>query len=750
MGDGFLATERIPDRHFCDTMTSQEANAPSRSRMTPADLPAFLDSYKGGISVDEGLALNRYAADCAGGVIVEIGSFRGKSAVALATGAGISGEQVYCVDPHQEFTGVYGGKFGPQDRGAFYQVMLQTSLFDRVALVNLASKEAARGWHRPIGLLFIDGDHTYRGVSNDFKAWDPHVSMGGVVAFDDAIDPAIGPARLIEEILGSRRYMSLEVVGKIHFLRKLDPVPAQRSAAVKRILVVCHDLILAGGLIRFERFGRVARSRGHEVAFLRFAHSQSPMRSIEFPVLGFEEACALEWDVTMVPGAGFPLETIQRLSLLNEPWFGLRMQHILNDQTRRAGFVQVNEAFKPHVVVFNNREWPPGSFTKLQARRFHVLEGAVDAAAFTPRQYVQGSIAGRRFVLGGLANKNPAPLVEALRDLGEGYELRLFGHPGSLRETAVDLLQSGALQLVGPLGERELPAFYRDLDCVVHTETFAGWANLAAEALASGIPLICTRHGTGAFARNGETALVLADPTSREICASVKRLQSDDELRNQLRTNGRSAVSHYSWDSYTSDLLALMDNPDPSVHYCWAPDLGLHGKWPLRARLQGLDPILDTCAGQTVLDLGTADGLIAHAFLQRDVASLHGVDFDTTRIARARAICSTFPAAQFWRADLGDWDGFVNTLKGRGSSGYDIVLSLGIHQHLRLEGRLGCLLGSAALARGRLVIRTPEHLSEEDRIDELLKGQGFALESTVYDAMDAAMGPLRCYRRLSQ
>jgi glycosyltransferase involved in cell wall biosynthesis len=716
-------------------------------RMNPDELFAFLSSYKGGVSVEEGLALSRYAADCAGGDIVEIGSFRGKSAVALATGAIQSRVRVFCIEPHAEFTGVYGGKFGPQDRGAFYQVMLQTASFEKVALINLPSREAARAWCRPIGLLFVDGDHSFRGVKGDFDAWDPHVCLGGIIAFDDATDPAVGPANLIEQILASGRYAALETVGKVRFLRKVSSTGAFRSADKKRILVACHDRVLAGGLFRFERFGRIARARGHELAFLLFAKQGATARVIEFPVLGLQEAASSEWDVTMIPGAGFPPETIQQFSQLTQPQFGLRMQHALNDQTRKPGFLQVNRVFKPHVVVFNNREWPPGTYTTLQAWRFHVLEGGVDVAAFAPQRRSKSATQTSPFVVGGLANKNPAPLIEAIRRLGSGVELRLFGNAGDLNHAAADLLQSGVLKLVGPLSEQELPSFYGDLDCVVHTETFAGWANLAAEALACGIPLICTRHGTRAFAVHGETALVIAEPTPEEICSSIKQLQSSDDLQDRLSKCGRHTINRYSWESYATTLLDLMDITDPSIHYSWAPELGLYGKWPLQVRLQGLGPILETCARQNILDLGAADGLIARTFLERGAANVHGVDLDTARVARARAICHAFPAAQFWATDLSDWDGFIRALGIKGSILYDTVLSLGVHQHLPPEGRLNCLLGAAALARTNFVIRMPEQFFQQDGVTDLLANQGFALDFTSFDASEAEMGPLRCYRR---
>ena len=72
--------------------------------MKLADLNSFLASYPGGVSIEEGLALGQYAEQCLNNVIVEIGSFKGKSAVALASGQalGCFAETglVYCVEPH--------------------------------------------------------------------------------------------------------------------------------------------------------------------------------------------------------------------------------------------------------------------------------------------------------------------------------------------------------------------------------------------------------------------------------------------------------------------------------------------------------------------------------------------------------------------------------------------------------------------------------------------------------------------------
>lgn len=50
------------------------------------------------------------------------------------------------------------------------------------------SKLAAILGHDRLGLLFIDGDHTYEGVKQDFEMYKEFVSPGGYIAFHDIND----------------------------------------------------------------------------------------------------------------------------------------------------------------------------------------------------------------------------------------------------------------------------------------------------------------------------------------------------------------------------------------------------------------------------------------------------------------------------------------------------------------------------------------------------------------------------------
>lgn len=55
-----------------------------------------------------------------------------------------------------------------------------------VTFINKESNEAVKNWTLPIKVLFIDGDHTWKGVTDDWKNFSPFVVPGGWVFFHDA------------------------------------------------------------------------------------------------------------------------------------------------------------------------------------------------------------------------------------------------------------------------------------------------------------------------------------------------------------------------------------------------------------------------------------------------------------------------------------------------------------------------------------------------------------------------------------
>lgn len=151
--------------------------------------------------------------------IVEIGSYRGRSTVALALGARRGGgARVFTCDPHHPAQGVRGGSFGPADRACLYRNLLDAGVTESVCCVALESTRVATTWPTDsVGLLLVDGSHEEVDVEADLSAWFPALRPDAVVVMDDVDYP--GVARVVERWIGSGRLQALGQSGKLVWFR---------------------------------------------------------------------------------------------------------------------------------------------------------------------------------------------------------------------------------------------------------------------------------------------------------------------------------------------------------------------------------------------------------------------------------------------------------------------------------------------------------------------------------------------------
>ena len=179
-----------------------------QTRVKPliADVPGWLTD-------EEGEALYELARACRGdGVIVEIGSWKGKSTVCLGRGSQDgAGVPVYAVDPHADHR-----------YGDFKTNIERAGIADLVRPIASLSQTAADGFDETIELLFVDGSHEYDLVLEDFEKWVPKVVDGGWVAFHDTTWTD-GPRKVVgQAIYRSRRFKDARfVVGSTTVARKV-------------------------------------------------------------------------------------------------------------------------------------------------------------------------------------------------------------------------------------------------------------------------------------------------------------------------------------------------------------------------------------------------------------------------------------------------------------------------------------------------------------------------------------------------
>jgi predicted O-methyltransferase YrrM len=156
-----------------------------------AEVMATLEGVEGWLSEDQARRLHERArAVPAGGTIVEIGSYRGRSTIVLADAAG-DGVRVVAVDPHA------GNDRGPQqirgraeegeaDRRAFEANLERAGVAARVSHVRLPSAEALGAVPGGIDLLYVDGAHRFGPARGDLRDWGARVRPGGAMLVHDA------------------------------------------------------------------------------------------------------------------------------------------------------------------------------------------------------------------------------------------------------------------------------------------------------------------------------------------------------------------------------------------------------------------------------------------------------------------------------------------------------------------------------------------------------------------------------------
>ncbi|MCD4705082.1 class I SAM-dependent methyltransferase [bacterium] len=139
----------------------------------------------GWLSNEEGELLYNLAKKCnKNGVIVEIGSWKGKSTIWLAKGSQAGKNiPIFAIDHHN---GSFDEKTKISTFNAFIKNIKDAKIEDIVHSIVKKSHDASINFKKPINLIFIDGGHDYQTVKQDFNDWFNKLNDGGVMIFHDS------------------------------------------------------------------------------------------------------------------------------------------------------------------------------------------------------------------------------------------------------------------------------------------------------------------------------------------------------------------------------------------------------------------------------------------------------------------------------------------------------------------------------------------------------------------------------------
>jgi predicted O-methyltransferase YrrM len=150
--------------------------------------------------------------------IVEIGVYHGVNTALFRRIVDEAGE-VVGIDPHPP------GRLGVSFERWIAERELSRVRRAKARLIRQFSHEAATNWNSPIDFLFIDGDHSWDGISRDWSDWTAHVVAGGIVALHDS-RPVTGRENLdsvrfaSDVALADPRFDAIEAIDSLTILRR--------------------------------------------------------------------------------------------------------------------------------------------------------------------------------------------------------------------------------------------------------------------------------------------------------------------------------------------------------------------------------------------------------------------------------------------------------------------------------------------------------------------------------------------------
>ncbi len=117
--------------------------------------------------------------------LCEIGCDRGGT-LSLFASVAASDATILSIDPSHRLTRCHGYRWLARDRQHIVPLAADSHEQKTLSRVRQELRE------RPLDFLFIDGDHSFEGVMEDYRMYAPLLRPGGILAFHDIVPEAAG------------------------------------------------------------------------------------------------------------------------------------------------------------------------------------------------------------------------------------------------------------------------------------------------------------------------------------------------------------------------------------------------------------------------------------------------------------------------------------------------------------------------------------------------------------------------------
>jgi glycosyltransferase involved in cell wall biosynthesis len=177
-------------------------------------------------------------------------------------------------------------------------------------------------------------------------------------------------------------------------------------------------------------------------------------------------------------------------------------------------------------------------------------------------------------LLGSVGRLHPNKCLDAAIRLLAGehqWHLALAGQgpdEGRLRLLAAELQVSDRVHFIGEISHQRVGEFLAGLDVFVFPSRAETFGLAAVEAASSGIPTVVRDMPVlrEVLSYEGKPAALFVDASDNEkLSATVSRILTDKDLRDELRRTGKGLTSRYSVDAMIGEYVRVLDDATPTA-----------------------------------------------------------------------------------------------------------------------------------------------------------------------------------------
>lgn len=226
-----------------------------------------------------------------------------------------------------------------------------------------------------------------------------------------------------------------------------------------------------------------------------------------------------------------------------------------NIQYKVADYVVVPSTFVKNSLILNG----------INQEKIFVNPYGVDIEAFCPSNVRVLDSKFRIMFCGLLSIQKGSHIFLELASYFKGYENIEFIHVGGIDKEMSKILNSYSLsnfKHYAPVQQEELSSFYNSSDLFILPSIQDGFAMVVLQAMACGVPVICSKNSCGPdIIEHGIDGFVVDPVDLQSYISYIKILYKDRVLLSKFKSIVRKKmVNNFTWQMYARRYLEFLNN----------------------------------------------------------------------------------------------------------------------------------------------------------------------------------------------